>query len=52
MINDNIFCVTEKEIGGTTYIVESATTADTKATAESIIERLILSNLKLSECSQ
>lgn len=52
MTNDNIFCVTEKEIGGTTYIVESIANDNTKETADGIIKRLILSNLKLSECSQ
>ncbi len=52
MTNNNIFCVTEKEIGGTTYIIESVANNNTQTTADSIVERLILNNLKLSVCSQ
>lgn len=51
-MNDNVFCITEKEIGGTIYVVESVANDNTKVTADSIVERLILNNLKLSVCSQ
>lgn len=51
-MNDNVSCITEKEIGGTIYVVESMPNNTTKATADSIVERLILNNLKLSVCSQ
>ena len=51
-MNDNVSYITEKEIGGTIYVVESVANDNTKATTDSIVERLILNNLKLSVCSQ
>jgi hypothetical protein len=51
-MNDNVSHITEKEIGGTIYVVESVANDNTKETADSIVERLILNNLKLSVCSQ
>mgnify|MGYP003442152156 CR=1 FL=1 len=47
-----VVAVGGKEIGGTIYVVESVANDNTKETADSIVERLILNNLKLSVCSQ